>query len=708
MMTKKILYIALILNVISALGLWYLSDIPFGTLFNSFFYVFSICLIVWLAVLSYLQIISKKRWKNIIGYIISFITIAISIVLVLFLIDFRILLNFQNTKQLTNEQWAEDLEYLTSEMQAIHPDLFSMVPESVFNNAVNSLRSNIPSYNDNKIKAEFLKILAQPNDAHTIPNIQSLDLDLHMYPLNLFFFNDGIYVIDAGRGQKDLIGSKLLKIGNHNVDEVYQKLKKYLGSENEYHCKNRLAIILLSEWLMAEGLIENADNVPFEIQNSKGEQKTIHLSPIHYLPYFYWTLIRKVDDLANPVVTNDRQRNYWFEYREADSLLFFQFNACFEDQENPLPEFIAGLSDAIAKKPFNKFVVDIRNNNGGAVNMLHYFSDFIIKNEKINQKGKLFVLTSRKTFSAAVLFASMLERNTNAVFVGEPTAQAPYQRGGGFPKLVTLPNSKLQYFISTTFIHAGFAMDKRLWIAPDVQVPFLVDDFIHNRDATMEAVLNYSIEDELKVSVGSDELEKLKGRYSFSNGHILTISGHAENASLEISDFMDNSLQYTLTDLYKHASCEYVTDIRNVRFEIFPEDNDRIDSLRFCWGDSCRVIHRVADDYKLPMELFKQGDIAQAIREAQKNMDYFRSLSQNMEGYFNAMGYKYLNNDEIKLALQIFEFNVQLYPTSANVYDSLGEAYLKSGSKSLAKKNYLKSLDLNPNNPNAKRVLAQL
>jgi Tfp pilus assembly protein PilF len=44
----------------------------------------------------------------------------------------------------------------------------------------------------------------------------------------------------------------------------------------------------------------------------------------------------------------------------------------------------------------------------------------------------------------------------------------------------------------------------------------------------------------------------------------------------------------------------------------------------------------------------------------------------------------------------------------ANVYDSLGEAYLKQGEKALAVENYKKSLDLNPQNENARDVLKKL
>ncbi|MCU0276605.1 MAG: tetratricopeptide repeat protein [Acidobacteria bacterium] len=78
------------------------------------------------------------------------------------------------------------------------------------------------------------------------------------------------------------------------------------------------------------------------------------------------------------------------------------------------------------------------------------------------------------------------------------------------------------------------------------------------------------------------------------------------------------------------------------------------------------------------------------------------------EGSFNFIGYGLINAGKISEALKVFQFNVELFPRSANAYDSLGEAYMKAGNQGLALENYKKSLVLNPNNDNAKKMLAEL
>ena len=78
------------------------------------------------------------------------------------------------------------------------------------------------------------------------------------------------------------------------------------------------------------------------------------------------------------------------------------------------------------------------------------------------------------------------------------------------------------------------------------------------------------------------------------------------------------------------------------------------------------------------------------------------------EAQLNILGYELLQAGKNKEAIKIFKLNVEQFPKAFNVYDSLGEAYMISGDKKLAIKNYEKSLKLNPDNDNAKKMLESL
>jgi len=78
------------------------------------------------------------------------------------------------------------------------------------------------------------------------------------------------------------------------------------------------------------------------------------------------------------------------------------------------------------------------------------------------------------------------------------------------------------------------------------------------------------------------------------------------------------------------------------------------------------------------------------------------------EDELNHLGYDLIRAHKLKEAIRIFQLNVESYPQSANVYDSLGEAYMDDGNKPLAIANYQKSLELNPKNGGAVVILRKL
>jgi tetratricopeptide (TPR) repeat protein len=78
------------------------------------------------------------------------------------------------------------------------------------------------------------------------------------------------------------------------------------------------------------------------------------------------------------------------------------------------------------------------------------------------------------------------------------------------------------------------------------------------------------------------------------------------------------------------------------------------------------------------------------------------------EDELNSLGYQLINARKFKEATRILQLNVEAYPQSANTYDSLGEAYMDDGNKTLAIANYKKSLELNPKNGNAVKMLQKL
>jgi len=106
------------------------------------------------------------------------------------------------------------------------------------------------------------------------------------------------------------------------------------------------------------------------------------------------------------------------------------------------------------------------------------------------------------------------------------------------------------------------------------------------------------------------------------------------------------------------------------------------------------------------LQLIMEKGIEQALQSysaLKQAKDYYVTESQ-----FNSLGYRLLGMKKVREAIEIFKLNVEAYPQSANVYDSLGEAYATSGDKELAVKNYRRAVELNPQNTNAIEMLKKL
>jgi CubicO group peptidase (beta-lactamase class C family) len=78
------------------------------------------------------------------------------------------------------------------------------------------------------------------------------------------------------------------------------------------------------------------------------------------------------------------------------------------------------------------------------------------------------------------------------------------------------------------------------------------------------------------------------------------------------------------------------------------------------------------------------------------------------EGELNGLGYMLLNTGDVAGAIRVFELNAQQYLKSSNVFDSLGEAYMRANRRDDARKAYSRAVELDPSNGNARAMLQKL
>ena len=97
--------------------------------------------------------------------------------------------------------------------------------------------------------------------------------------------------------------------------------------------------------------------------------------------------------------------------------------------------------------------------------------------------------------------------------------------------------------------------------------------------------------------------------------------------------------------------------------------------------------------------LVLMGNAKDADEEKKKIM---KLLDQAGENQVNLFGYELMNENDMPTALEVFKMNIKKHPDSWNVYDSIGEAYGKSGDKKQSLSNYKTALSKAPSDQKAR------
>ena len=112
------------------------------------------------------------------------------------------------------------------------------------------------------------------------------------------------------------------------------------------------------------------------------------------------------------------------------------------------------------------------------------------------------------------------------------------------------------------------------------------------------------------------------------------------------------------------------------------------------------ALHFIFEGYK--------GNVSKLTQNPALVKEHYKNFSARMgvnflppESIINTLGYQALQSDTAK-AIEFFQLNIDLYPNSFNVYDSMGEAWMYKGDNKKAIAYYERSLALNPNNQGGK------
>lgn len=203
------------------------------------------------------------------------------------------------------------------------------------------------------------------------------------------------------------------------------------------------------------------------------------------------------------------------------------------------------------------------------------------------------------------------------------------------------------------------------------------------------------------VSVDSAKLNEYTGRWMVNPDRVLTVTTTGGKLYVEPTA----SPKFELLPL---STNEFLRRDADITYTFVKGEGGSVDKIRLKFPEGGGEAPRISSDVLVPYELLMAGKLEEAI-EGYKKIKREKPLNNVVqEARLNDLGYSLLQSNKVSEAIAVFKVNVELYPNSANVYDSLGEAYMTAGQKDLAMTNYKKSLELNPKNQNAVNMLKKL
>jgi CubicO group peptidase (beta-lactamase class C family) len=179
------------------------------------------------------------------------------------------------------------------------------------------------------------------------------------------------------------------------------------------------------------------------------------------------------------------------------------------------------------------------------------------------------------------------------------------------------------------------------------------------------------------------------GRYQISTDEILTLTPKGERMEGRVSLQKGFELVPLSADVFLRTDAD-------ARYSFSKDATGRDQIVIAPAGDEEKAARRVAESVKAPSDELEAGRVDAALAGYRRLKDANPEDPSIAEARLNALGYALLTRDDTKTAIAVFKLNTQLYPDSANTYDSLAEAHMKNGDRKQAIALYRKALETLP------------
>ena len=371
------------------------------------------------------------------------------------------------------DAWAKDLQRLDELVRLKHVSPFTIHSEAEWKAKLAEIG---PKVADAPIDQQFALVSSLVGLLDTHSGIFR-HTGFQPYEVLFYKFSDGWFTIAAK--DESLIGSRLISIGGHPVDEVESTLRPLIPHDNEMGFLDSVqGAFSYPEYLHGSGLVADRTKPQYLLERPDGSRVTVDFPTTDEGTWAEEFHI--LGDLVGsaPEAVARRGELAWTRIDAPHKVFLVSVND-YGDMTAAGDAMTAALDAGKA----DRVVLDIRYLRGGSGDFR--ILDTIRNDPRINRKGALTVLMGRENVSIATDVDYEFDVTTDALLVGEPTpARADNFRCDCYD--IELDHSGIVVSVPTTMTHNG---DERPEVAPDIPMALRSADFFAGRDPVLDAAI---------------------------------------------------------------------------------------------------------------------------------------------------------------------------------------------------------------------------
>ena len=329
-------------------------------------------------------------------------------------------------------------------------------------------------------------------DSHTKLLFEKSDFYL---PIRFKYINNKLYIIRTTEETKSLLYSEVKKIENIDINIIIDEIKSIIASSTEEYITSQIELFLINGYKIKSLPSINSKLDEFNFTVNKDE-KIIDM--------------KLTKDEGYLLSINKPKENYSYEI--IDDKMIIVYNKCREEYDGQMIEFVNKIESESKKFGIEKFIIDIRGNQGGNSEIINPLIEFL-------KDKKTVTLVDEYVFSGG-RFAILDLKNINSKFVGTGIGtqlncfgNAPITKYDNF----IIPISNKYFYMDTSYSYDDFRyadtkekfkklkQNKELFVPqifkPDYYSKKNIDDYKDGFDRELEFAIELLKEEKLQKGV---------------------------------------------------------------------------------------------------------------------------------------------------------------------------------------------------------------